>query len=88
MEEVGEVSSCTIDCDCVMMCMCVRVSASVSACLQMHVCPHAHLPMPRCVLYALRSIHVCSFSANLNPPTIILPISLTSLCATDTPFSK
>lgn len=85
-----EVSSCTINCEYVMMCMCVRVSASVSACLRLRLRTHAHLPCP-CVYFMHFSpplVHICSYSANLNPPTIILPISLSSLCATDTPFSK
>lgn len=86
MEEVGEVSSCTINCDCMMMCMCA--SASVSARLRMHVCQHAHLHMPVCALHTLVHICVCSYSAKLNPQTIGLPISLSSLCATDTPSSK
>lgn len=57
MEGVGEVSSCTINCDYVMMCMCVRVSASVSACLRLRVCTHAHLPEPMCVYFMHFAAH-------------------------------
>lgn len=60
MEEVGEVSSCTVDCDCAMMCMCVRESASVSACMLADLRLSACSPCPRPCVYDTRSAaHAC-----------------------------
>lgn len=60
MEEVGEVSSCTVGCDCVMMCMHVRASKRLAKCLLTNVCLSVCAPSCAymCVLDVLYSTYV------------------------------